>query len=78
MPQELASMTLAQLREEHDHGRGGLKIYAETAWGWSELKVAPFLKQLERDDGSEDLPVVLAIMTIRRGGSATLKIPRRA
>jgi hypothetical protein len=77
MPHELGKFTLAQLREEHDNGRGGLKLYAETAWGWSELKVAPFLKQLERADGREDLPVVFTITTIRRNGSATLKIPRR-
>jgi hypothetical protein len=59
--------TASQLREE---SRNGLKIYVETAWGWTEVKVDPFLKQVETGK-------FLAWTTIRRDGGVTLKVPCR-
>lgn len=66
--------TLAHLKEEFDHGRGGLKIYADTAWGWQELKVAPFLRHLEKHN---KIGMVYGITEIRRNGSLSLKLPPR-
>jgi hypothetical protein len=66
--------TLTHLKEEFDHGRGGLRIYADTAWGWQELKVAPFLRYVEKHNREG---LVFAITEIRRNGSASLKLPRR-
>ena len=61
---------ISHLREEVGNG---LKIYVETAWGWSELKVGPFLRQAETAASA----AVYGFSEVRRDGSITLKIPRR-
>lgn len=68
--ESLSRYTIVQLRDELSGG--GLKIFAETAWGWSELKPAIFIRQLEKD-GSD----LIAYTELRTGGQATLKVPRR-
>lgn len=61
--------TTDQLKQElHE----GLRIFAETAWGWSELKAAAFVKQVEESGGK-----VRAYSEVRKSGAITLKVPRR-
>ena len=65
----LGTHTADELKQELPEG---LRIFAETAWGWSELKAAAFVKQVERSGGK-----VTAYSEVRKGGSITLKVPRR-
>lgn len=65
----LGRHTLKELREEI---KEGLRIQVETAWGWSDVKVIPFLKQVEKGRGG----VVIAYCDISKTGALTLKVPR--
>ena len=65
----LSTFTAAELKQELPEG---LKIFAETAFGWSELKASAFVKQLE-----ESKSCVVAYCDVRKGGSITLKVPYR-
>lgn len=49
----------------------GLQLFAETAWGWSELKVKPFLAELKPTS------IVVAITEVTKSGRVKLMIPRR-
>lgn len=69
----LGEYTVAQLRDELT---AGLRIYVETAWGWTEVKAPQFLRQVERRSGES--AVIHAYTKIRKGGAVTLEIPRRA
>lgn len=64
---------LSELLEEKENG---LRLYAETAWGWSSLKVAPFLRQVAAQGNGND-PIVIGYCDIRKDGGITLKIPNR-
>jgi hypothetical protein len=69
MSDALGRHTLKELEEEISEG---LRIQVETSWGWSDVKVRPFLKQVEKGRGD----VVIAYCDIsRRTGALTLKIP---
>lgn len=46
--EELSSHSLTELKEELS---AGLRLFAETAWGWVELKASAFLKQVEKRSG---------------------------
>ena len=63
------------LTELKDEANNGLKLYAETAWGWSELKVAAFLRQAERKNYGA---TIIGYIEVRKCGSLTVKIPLRA
>lgn len=65
----LSTHTVEEMKQELPEG---LRIYAETAWGWSELKAAAFVKQVEARGGR-----VTAYCEVRRGGGITIKVPRR-
>jgi hypothetical protein len=70
LAESLDKYTLDELKDEADIG---LRVEAETAWGWVELKVGKFLSAVEKRGG----PVV-AYGEIRRCGGLTIKVPRRA
>lgn len=65
----LSTHTVKELKEELPEG---LRVFAETAWGWSELKAAAFVKQVEAQGGR-----VTTYCEVRKGGGITLKVPRR-
>ena len=67
--ESLSKYTAAQLRSE---SRSGLKIFAETGWGWSELKVSAFVKQVDKAGST-----ILAYTEVRNDGGITLKVPCR-
>ena len=66
---KLTNYTLPQLRPEVEKG---LKLYAETAWGWSELKVGAFLKALEKSRTT-----IVGYTEIRKNGALSIRLPRR-
>lgn len=61
-----------RLEELKEEANNGLRVEAETAWGWIELKVGKFLSAVEKRGGA-----VVAYGDIRRCGGLTLKVPRR-
>jgi hypothetical protein len=69
MENNLSSHTVAELKNELPEG---LKIFAETALGWSELKASAFVRQMEKHGFSE----VSAFCEVRKNGAITLKVPR--
>ena len=69
MSDALGSHTAEELKQELPEG---LRVFAETAWGWSELKAAAFIKQVEKSGGK-----VTAYSEVRKGGAITIKVPRR-
>ena len=68
-PEHLLKFDSKQLKEEYRHG---LKLYAETAWGWSELNPVSFIKQIQKNKST-----VLAYVSFKKSGAAVLKIPFR-
>jgi len=65
--EHLHETSLFELQSEKSEG---LRIFTETAWGWSELKVAPFLKQLEGNNLT-----VVGYVDIGKSGNLIVKIP---
>lgn len=66
--ESLSVISIDELKQELPEG---LRIYAETAWGWSELKAAAFVKQVEKSGGK-----VTAYCDVIKGGAISLKVPR--
>ena len=62
---------LSHLEEEY---KNGLRIQVETAWGWADVAVGKFLSLIKKSGTSN----VVAFTEVRRCGSLTLKVPRRA
>lgn len=72
---EIGGLSEHKLSELKDESTEGLKIFVETAWGWVEVKVSPFLKAVEKRSGSS--AVVVGYCDIGKVGAMILKVPRR-
>ena len=68
MENTLSTHTAEELKQELPEG---LRVFAETAWGWSELQASAFVRQLK--PGAK----VTAYCEVRKSGAITLKVPRR-